>query len=198
MSNGEKRGKPIFDVKNVDGHIYRNRERLIEEFFKTFNKINITRQDLMWWCQNVDTDSINDPTLIGYFPNFSVRKEVINLLLKPVSFFKFLISKEAADKAVNISFAICEVLILVLIFRPNLSAPPGLLQMLLVVIHLVIGLTLSFFVSFSISLIAFWSAEIWAPRFIYFILVFSFLPSTYHFLFKVFGQLNSKAASRPK
>ncbi len=102
-----------------------------------------------------------------------LQGDIINLLLKPVSFFKFLISKEAADKVVNISFALCEVLLLILIFRPNLSAPPGIPEMILVVIHLVIGLILAFFISFSISLIAFWSAEIWAPRFIYFILVFT-------------------------
>ncbi|OIO20496.1 MAG: hypothetical protein COY69_02670 [Candidatus Magasanikbacteria bacterium CG_4_10_14_0_8_um_filter_32_14] len=82
MPNGEKTGKPMYDAKNVDSRIYRNRERLIEEFFKTFNQIKITRQDLMWWCQNVDADSINDPTLIEYFPKFSVRKEVIDFLLK--------------------------------------------------------------------------------------------------------------------
>ncbi len=102
-----------------------------------------------------------------------LQGDIINILLKPVSFLKYLISKEAADKAVNISFAIIEIILLVLIFRPNLSAPPGTIEILFLLIHLVIGLILSFFISFSVSMIAFWSAEIWAPRFVYFILVFT-------------------------
>lgn len=102
-----------------------------------------------------------------------LQGDIINVLLKPVSFFKYLISKEAADKVVNISFAIVEVIILIIIFRPNISAPPGTLEVALFFIHLALGLLLSFFISLSVSMIAFWSAEIWAPRFVYFILVFT-------------------------
>jgi ABC-2 type transport system permease protein len=102
-----------------------------------------------------------------------LQGDIINILLKPVSFLKYLISKEAADKAVNISFAVIEVTLLVLIFRPNLTVPPGTIEIFFLLIHLVIGLILSFFISFSVSMIAFWSAEIWAPRFVYFILVFT-------------------------
>jgi ABC-2 type transport system permease protein len=102
-----------------------------------------------------------------------LQGDIINVLLKPVSFFKYLISKEAADKVVNISFATVEVILLILIFRPNLTAPPGFPELFFFLIHLIVGVCLSFLISFCVSMIAFWSAEIWAPRFVYFILVFT-------------------------
>lgn len=98
--------------------------------------------------------------------------DIINRLLKPWNFFGYLITKEIADKMINIAFASVEITILILLLSPQLVLPPEPLAILLIVVHLIIGLAISFFLSFSISLFAFWSAEIWAPRFIYFILVF--------------------------
>lgn len=98
--------------------------------------------------------------------------DIINRLLKPMGFFKYLITKEIADKTINISFALAEVTLLVLLLKPNIQLPIDGLSVLLIILHIIIGLALSFFLSFSVSMIAFWTAEIWAPRFIYFILVF--------------------------
>lgn len=98
--------------------------------------------------------------------------DIINRLLKPWNFFGYLLTKEIADKAINISFAVIEITVLILLLKPQIAPPPSLLAILLMVIHVGIGLAISFFLSFCISLFAFWSAEIWAPRFIYFILVF--------------------------
>ncbi len=98
--------------------------------------------------------------------------DIINRLLKPWNFFGYLITKEVADKTVNISCAVIEITVLILLLKPHLVLPPEPLAILLILLHIIIGLSLSFFLSFSISLFAFWSAEIWAPRFIYFILVF--------------------------
>jgi ABC-2 type transport system permease protein len=98
--------------------------------------------------------------------------DIINRILKPMSFFRYLLTKEMADKAINVSFAIIEITILILITRPALMAPHSTGALIISILQLLIGLILSFWLSFSISMIAFWTAEIWAPRFIYFILVF--------------------------
>ncbi|HRN69815.1 MAG TPA: ABC-2 family transporter protein, partial [Candidatus Woesebacteria bacterium] len=98
--------------------------------------------------------------------------DIINKLLKPIGFLKYLITKEIADKAINISFAIVEISLLILILEPIIILPENTVTIYILILHLLIGLTLSFFLSFSIAMIAFWTAEIWAPRFIYFILVF--------------------------
>lgn len=98
--------------------------------------------------------------------------DIINKLLKPWNFFSQLLTKEVADKTINISFAFIEITVLILLLKPQLAPAPEPIAIILIILHLFIGLAISFFMSFSISLFAFWSAEIWAPRFIYFILVF--------------------------
>ncbi|MFA7314562.1 MAG: hypothetical protein WC025_01360 [Candidatus Magasanikbacteria bacterium] len=82
MSIGEKIGDPMYDAINSDSFLYRKKEWLIEDFFKTFSQANMTRQDLMWWCQNINKDSINDPALKEHFPKFSDRQEAIKFLFK--------------------------------------------------------------------------------------------------------------------
>lgn len=97
---------------------------------------------------------------------------IINKLLKPISFFSYLIVREVADKSVNMIFSISEILILISLTAPTLSIPQDTSTYFFFALQIVLGLILSFFISLSISTIAFWTAEIWAPRFIYFILVF--------------------------
>ena len=101
-----------------------------------------------------------------------LQGEIINRILKPMSFFSYVITREIADKLVNVVFSIGEIVVLILLLRPQLAAPHDSIALIVAVIQIIIGLVLAFFISFSISTIAFWTAEIWAPRFIYFILVF--------------------------
>jgi ABC-2 type transport system permease protein len=98
--------------------------------------------------------------------------DIINRILKPISFFKYLLTKELADKAINVSFAIIEITVLILLTHPSLVPPQSTEAFIVAIFQLCIGLILSFWMSFCIAMIAFWTAEIWAPRFIYFILVF--------------------------
>lgn len=93
--------------------------------------------------------------------------DIMNYFLKPFSFFKFLISREIADKLLNLFFTIIEILILFLILRPHLFVQTNPVTYLLFIISLIIGGVISFFISLNISFIAFWSNEIWAPRWIY-------------------------------
>ncbi|PIR78186.1 MAG: hypothetical protein COU28_02985 [Candidatus Magasanikbacteria bacterium CG10_big_fil_rev_8_21_14_0_10_36_16] len=69
-------------VSMVDHYNFNTKEDLIKYFFENFGQVNITRQDLMWWCKNVDKDSVNDSVLIEQFPNIDDRKEVVKILLK--------------------------------------------------------------------------------------------------------------------
>lgn len=98
--------------------------------------------------------------------------DIINRILKPMQFFFYLMTREAADKCINMTFAIVEITALILLTHPTVLGPHSVLSLMLIGLELVIGLMLAFWVSFAISMIAFWTAEIWAPRFIYMILVF--------------------------
>ncbi len=98
--------------------------------------------------------------------------DIINKLLKPLSFFKYVITREIADKAINATCCAIEIIILLLLLKPTVAAPPHTGAVLLALFFLGIGICMSFFLSFCVSMIAFWSNEIWAPRFIYFMMVF--------------------------
>lgn len=101
-----------------------------------------------------------------------MQGDIINRLLKPISFFSFVITKEIADKAINVLCSLTEITMLLLLVQPHLSSPPSISASIVALVFLFIGIFLSFFLSFCIAMIAFWSSEIWAPRFIYFMMVF--------------------------
>lgn len=106
--------------------------------------------------------------------------DIMNYFLKPFSFFKFLISREVADKLLNLFFTTIEIVILLLILKPHIFIQSNPFTYILFLVSLIIGAVISFFISLNISFIAFWSNEIWAPRFIYSILTWfltgSFFP----------------------
>ncbi len=93
--------------------------------------------------------------------------DIANDFLKPISYFKYALSKEIADKGINFFFSVIEVVTLILIFKPSILIQTNLLNYLFFIIALVLGVVISFFISLCLSCLAFWSNDIWAPRFIY-------------------------------
>lgn len=100
-----------------------------------------------------------------------VQGDIINYLLKPFPFFSFVITKELADKAINGVFAVIELIIFYFLVNPRIFIQPDLAVYPFVFMALVIGATIAFFLSLSLSFAAFWTPEVWAPRFIYFIFI---------------------------
>jgi len=96
---------------------------------------------------------------------------IINYLTKPISFTGYLIAKELANKTLNLLFGITEIVILIVLFQPSVFIQPHLSNYGILLILIVIGAALSFLISFLLSLVAFWSNEVWAPRFIYTVVV---------------------------
>ncbi|MFA6005504.1 MAG: ABC-2 family transporter protein [Patescibacteria group bacterium] len=97
--------------------------------------------------------------------------DIINFLLKPISFLRYLLSRELADKGINAFFACFEILFLILVFKPEIFIQTDLSAYFFFLAALIIGVVIHFFFSFMISLLAFWTPEVWAPRFIFWILM---------------------------
>lgn len=96
--------------------------------------------------------------------------EIINLLLKPMSFFRYYFFRDLADKILNLLLSFFEISLFFKIF--SIPFPSTNFQFLpFFVIFLTFGLFLSFYLNILISFLGFWSAEVWAPRFIFFILI---------------------------
>jgi len=100
---------------------------------------------------------------------------IINLLLKPISIFSYYFSRDMADKLINAGFAIVEISIVVFFFKAPLVPPQNILLFLP---FLFCGILISFYINMILSFIGFWTTEVWAPRFLFYTLVF-FLSGSY-------------------
>ena len=101
---------------------------------------------------------------------------IINYLLKPVSFFSYIFTRDMADKLMNTLFVFIELGIVIVLFHPPLVTPNNHLGIAL--IFLVNGIFISFFINLLLSFIGFWTTEVWGPRFLFLMLVF-FLSGSY-------------------
>lgn len=97
--------------------------------------------------------------------------ELTNFLLRPVSYIGWWWSRDLADKAVNIGFATTEILLLYFLFRPEIVVQKDPLVLFVTITVAIASLILFFYLSFLISLSAFWIAEAWGIRFMTMIIV---------------------------
>ena len=96
--------------------------------------------------------------------------EILNLLLKPISFFRYHFFRDLADKILNLFLSFFEIFLFFEIF--SIPFPSTNFQFLpFFFLFLILGLFLNFYLNLLISFWGFWSTEIWAPRFIFFILI---------------------------
>jgi len=94
---------------------------------------------------------------------------IMNVLLKPVSVFKLYATNDAVDKVLNGMFSILELMLVAHVLQVPLIAPH---LSLYVFFFIICGVALLFFINLLLSFVAFWTTEIWAPRFIFFTVIF--------------------------
>ena len=92
----------------------------------------------------------------------------MNLLLKPLSIFGYYAAMDGADKCINAFFSILEFILIVVAFKIPLVAPQ---QAGFVLLFLIFGVCISFFINLILSFIGFWTTDVWAPRFLFMTLV---------------------------
>ena len=90
-----------------------------------------------------------------------------NFLLRPINYFLFWFARDLGDKAMNLVFSVFELAVLFLILRPPLFIQSDPALILLAFASAFLAMILYFFLSFLLGLIGFWSAEVWAPRFVF-------------------------------
>ncbi|MBI2641169.1 ABC-2 family transporter protein [Candidatus Roizmanbacteria bacterium] len=73
---------------------------------------------------------------------------IINYLLKPISFFRYILTRDIAQ------------------------------NLLLLILFFLVGTLLSFYINLILSFIGFWTTEVWAPRFV-FLVVVTFISGSY-------------------
>lgn len=94
-----------------------------------------------------------------------------NLLLRPFSYMGYWFAKDVADKFLNIIFVFLEISVLLFLLKPPIFIQLNPVILLLTLLTVILALVLYFYLSFLISLMAFWVREVWAPRFLIMILL---------------------------
>ncbi len=110
-------------------------------------------------------------TRTGDIGGMIINGDLSIFLLRPFSFFKYFFSKDLGDKAMNIAFSSTELLLLYLILRPEIFIQTNLAFLILFILSLVLAIILHFFISCILGIIGFWGTEVWAPRFIFYVLL---------------------------
>lgn len=94
-----------------------------------------------------------------------------NYLVRPIKFMRYYMARDAADKLLNIAFAIVEVLLLLLILRPPLFVQTNIIPLLLAGCAILLGTVLYFGFSMLLGFLGFWTPDVWAPRFLSFVIM---------------------------
>lgn len=101
-----------------------------------------------------------------------------NYLIRPINYFMYYFFKDIGDKAMNVFFAILELSLLFVLLKPPVFIQKNLELIFLSIIAILIAVVTYFLFNILIGFIGFWSPEVWAPRFIFTIIV-SFFAGTY-------------------
>lgn len=92
-----------------------------------------------------------------------------NALLRPQRYISWLLSRDAGDKLLNVGFAIIEVSLVLLVLTPPLLIPTAIGTWILFTLGVILSTVLYFLISVCLSMAGFWTNEVWAIRFVFFI-----------------------------
>ena len=93
-------------------------------------------------------------------------------LVKPLNFFLFWFSRDIANKLQNIVFSIIELTALFFIFHPTLYVPTHISTLFLTLLIVAGAMVMYFFINAMFGLLGFWTPDVWAPRFLFFTIIF--------------------------
>jgi ABC-2 type transport system permease protein len=105
-----------------------------------------------------------------------VRGDIINYLLKPISYFKFWFTRDLSSKALNISFAALEFLLLFIILKPPFFFQTNPLTLFAFLMSIVLAIGIYFNLLFIMSAVPFWAPEMgWGSHFLVTVIIVEFL-----------------------
>lgn len=97
--------------------------------------------------------------------------KLTNYLIRPVSYFGFWAVRDVSDKFLNIAFAVLEVSLVILLIKPDILIQQNAGTILVALLASLLAVILYFLFSFILSLLAFWIRDVWAPRFLAFVVL---------------------------
>lgn len=117
-------------------------------------------------------------------------------LLQPASYLGLTAAREVTDKLINIVFSLFEFGLLLFLLRPVIIFPQSIGTIVLYLLALFLGAVIYFAFGIILSCLGFWSREVWAPRFLFYIVV-TFLSGMYFPLDIVEGPIRTMLSILP-
>lgn len=105
--------------------------------------------------------------------------ELTKLVLRPISILSFCFSRDIADKLLNILFTIFEISLVLAIFKFPFYFPKNPETYLFFLALAILALFLYFFLNFALSVVAFWTEEVWVTRWLFGIIFLEFLAGAF-------------------
>lgn len=101
------------------------------------------------------------------------------LILRPINMFSFWFSRDLADKSLNLFFTLLEISLMLVIFKFPFYFPQKLETVGLFLLMAFIAIFLYYFINFTLSIVAFWTEEIWATRWLFGIIFLEFFAGAF-------------------
>lgn len=92
-------------------------------------------------------------------------------LIRPIKYFSYWFARDVGDKLFNIVFSIAEIAIMLFLLQPPLFLQANIVYLFFSLISIILAVFLYFLFGCLMGMIGFWSPEVWAPRFILFVLL---------------------------
>lgn len=99
------------------------------------------------------------------------KGDLSNFLLRPFHFFHYYIARDIGDKLLNFTFAVVEITVLYFFLRPPIFIQTNIVTLLFFLAAIIIGTILYFFFSLIFGFLGFWTPDVWAPRFLSFVIM---------------------------
>lgn len=87
-------------------------------------------------------------------------------LMRPINMFRFLLTRDAADKLFNLSFMFIEIPLIFLVFKPPVFLQTDPLALAFAVLSIGLAILIYFYINIIFGSLGFWTRDVWAPRFL--------------------------------
>lgn len=106
--------------------------------------------------------------------------DIVNLLLKPINYFRYWITRDVSNKILNVIFGIVEASVLILLLKPPVFLQTNFFFLISFIFSILIAMFLFFCILMVTNFVSFWAPEIsWSAQFLVIIVIAEFLSGSY-------------------